>query len=193
MRVIIATIATMLFLVCTATPESENEPTPLWREDSGISIEEVETPAGEPASTPTCGDRGLLLSISVPKGPHEANGKIPLTFVITNTNKKDVLVPIGFTYYVRFDKDTKTCLIGSGTFIICQRQAGRHLKFKGHYARVSGAGQALKAGQELKAYTIDLAKCFDLTPGTYDVQFLFTKRYSGFIDAASNRITVTLK
>lgn len=149
--------------------------------------------AKERTTTRTCGDRGLLLTISVPGGPHKTKAKIPLTFVIANTNKKDVHIPVGFTYTRDFDKDAKTCVIGSGTFIMCQRQAGEYLKFKGGYAKVDGVPRTLKAGQELKAYTIDLAKCFDLGPGKYDVQLLFTKRYSGFVDAASNRITITLK
>lgn len=149
--------------------------------------------AKESANTQTCGDRGLLLRISVPEGPYKAKGKIPLTFVITNTSNRDVHMPTGFTYACNFDKDAKTCVIGSGTFIICQKQGGDHLKFKGGYAKISGEGKRLKPGQEIKAYTIDLSRCFYLTPGKYDVQLLFTRRYSGFIDGASNRITMTVK
>ncbi len=141
----------------------------------------------------TCGDRGLLTAISVPAGPHKANAKIPLTLGITNTGNTPVHITSGFTYARDLDKDTKTCVIGSGTFIICQKQAGAYLKFKGGYVKVTGTGQLLKAGQKIKAYTIDLAKCFDLAPGKYDVQLLFTRRYSGFIDGASNRITITVK
>jgi len=147
----------------------------------------------EPVSTRTCGDRGLLLTISVPEGPHKAEGRIPLTFAIANTSRTDVHIPTGLTYARDYDKDAKTCLIGSGTFIICQKQAGDHLNFKGGYVKVSGPGRTLKRREELEAYTIDLAKCFNLTPGKYDVQLLFTKRYSGFIDAASNRITITVR
>ena len=143
--------------------------------------------------TKMCGDHGLLLTISVPEGPHKVKAEIPLTFTITNTIEKDVYIPIGFTYAHDFDKDAKACVIGSGTFIICQKQNGDYLTFKGVYTKVDGIAQTLKAGEELKTYTIDLAKCFDLTPGKYDVQLLFTKRYSGFIDAASNRITFSVR
>jgi hypothetical protein len=142
--------------------------------------------------TKICGDQGLLLTISLPKGLYKVKAEIPLTFTITNTNEKDMNIPIGFTYAHDFDKDAKTCAIGSGTFIICQKQNGDYLKFKGVYTKVDGIGQTLKTGEELKTYTINLAKCFDLTPGKYDVQLLFTKRYSGFIDAASNRITFSV-
>ncbi len=149
--------------------------------------------ARESANTRTCGDQGLLMTISAPEDPHKADARIPLTFVITNTNTYDVHMPTGFTYARNFDKGSGTCVIGSGTFIICQRQAAEHLKFKGHHTRVDGMGHILKAGQKLKAYTLDLTKCFDFTPGKYDIQLLFTKRYSGYIDAASNRITITVK
>ena len=149
--------------------------------------------AKQSPDTPTCGDRGLLLSISVPEGPHKAKAKIPLTFTVANTNQNDVYLPIGVTYARDYDKDAKTCVIGSGTFIICQKQGGDCLKFKGGYTKVDGIGQTVKAGQEIEAYSIDLAKCFDLSSGEYDVQLLFTKRYSGFVDAASNRITIKVE
>ena len=47
--------------------------------------------------TPSCGDRGLLLTISVPKGPHKARAKIPLSFTVVNTGKNVVYLPVGFT------------------------------------------------------------------------------------------------
>lgn len=151
--------------------------------------------AKQSPDTPTCGDRGLLLRISVPEGPHKAKAKIPLTFTVANTNQNDVYLPIGFTYARDFDKDAKTCVIGSGTFILCQKRyrRGDYLKFKGAYPKVNGTGQTVKAGQEIEAYSIDLAKCFDLSSGQYDVQLLFTRRYSGFLDGASNRITITVE
>ncbi len=149
--------------------------------------------AKQSPDTPTCGDRGLLLTISVLEGPHKAKAKIPLTLTVTNTNQSDMHLPTGFAYARDIDKDANTYLLGLGMFIICEKQAGDYLKFEGGYARVGGAGRTVKAGQEIEAYSIDLAKCFDLSSGEYDVQLLFTKRYSGFVDAASNRITIKVE
>ena len=147
----------------------------------------------EPADSLMCGDHRLLLTISIPDGHYKPKAEIPLTFAITNTSERNTFIPITLTYARDFDKDAKTCALGSGTYIICQKQNGEFLEFKGVRVRAIGPAQLLRAGQALKAYTIDLAKWFDLKPGTYDVQLLFTKRYSGFIDAASNRLTITVK
>ena len=78
-------------------------------------------------------------------------------------------------------------------FLICQKADGDFLKFKGLAFKASEAGRKLAAGDTYQAMTVDLARCFDLEPGTYDVQLLFTTRYSGFVDAASNRITFTVR
>jgi len=58
---------------------------------------------------------------------------------------------------------------------------------------VHGPGTLLKAKQELQPYTLDMAKCFDLPAGRYEVQLLFAKLKGGFLDGASNRITITVK
>ena len=149
--------------------------------------------AEESAPSPTCGDRGLLLTISVPEGLQKVGGPIPLRFTIANTTTNDIRLPDNFTYGTSEDAETKIPVIGSGMFIICQTERGDFIKFKGHYARVDGLGTILKAKQELQPYTLDMAKCFDLPAGRYEVQLLFTRQHSGFLDGASNRITITVK
>ena len=146
--------------------------------------------AGEAIKHQQCGDRGLLLSISTPKAIYQTAEAIPLTFVIVNTNKTQILIPTAFGYA---NTKKKPFSISSGMFIICQNQKGEYQKFQGAYFKASGPGTMLKAGEEFKASTTDLTKFFVLKAGTYDIQLLFTKRYSGFIDAASNRITITVK
>jgi hypothetical protein len=141
--------------------------------------------AEESAPSPTCGDRGLLLTISVSEGLQKVGGPI------TTTN--DIRLPNNITYGTSEDAETKMPVIGSGMFIICQTERGDFIKFKGYYARVDGLGTILKAKQELQPYTLDMAKCFDLPAGRYEVQLLFTRLHSGFLDGASNRITITVK
>jgi len=138
---------------------------------------------------PACGDRGLLLTISVPGDRFNAGQVIPMTFDIKNAGSKDVSIPIGFRF-ANNDRGTKLPHIGSGTFVICRNDKGDYLKFKGRHSKVSGVSLRLPPGEKIKAYTLDLSQCFDLKPGIYDIQLLFTKRYSGFIDGASNRITL---
>ena len=108
----------------------------------------------EPDIRKTCGDRGLLLTISMPEGRHKPEARIPLTLTIANTSPDAVHLPSGFTYAQESDEGRKTVAIGSGTFIICQRQGGEYLTFKGGYAKVDGAGQTLKAGQAVKAFVV---------------------------------------
>ena len=146
--------------------------------------------AGEAIKHQQCGDRGLLLSISTPKAIYQTAEAIPLTFVIINTNKAQIYMPVSFGHADTKETPFSIC---SGMFIICQNRKGEYLKFQGAYFKACGYLTMLKAGEEFKASTIDLAKFFDLAPGTYDIQLLFTKKYSGFIDAASNRITITVK
>ena len=133
---------------------------------------------------------GIVPAISVPTGLYRTGAKIPLTLVLRNTSEKDVLIPVGATY-ARVTANG-ICLIGSGSYIVCRKRGGGYLQFKGGYVKATGVSRTLKAGQKITAFTIDLAKCFNLTPGTHDVQMVFTKKYSGFMDAASNRIAVTV-
>jgi len=149
--------------------------------------------AEESVPSPTCGDRGLLLTISVPEGPQKAATPLPLQFSITNTGLGDVILPNNLTFARSEDLEGKVPVIGSGMFIICQTERGDFIKYKGYYAKVSGPGTTLKSKQELKVYSLDLAKCFDLPAGRYEVQLLFTRQHSGFLDGASNRITITVK
>jgi len=148
--------------------------------------------AQQPEGPPGCGDRGLLFAISAETPEREARGAIPLKFVITNTSKDSVHIPVGLTC-AEFDQSLGKYLIGSGVYVICQRSDGEFLKFKGSHIKASGPGKTLQAGKRVTAFTLDLAKCFDLAPGTYDVQLLFTRRYSGFADAASNRVTISVE
>jgi|WetSurMetagenome_2_1015567.scaffolds.fasta_scaffold27536_6 hypothetical protein len=149
--------------------------------------------AAEKAAGPTCGDRGLLLKISLPDGPQKAGGPIPMQFSITNTGSANVDLPLNLTRGVDEDREVKMSLIGSGAYIICQTERGEFLKFKGGWVEADGLPTTLKAGEELKAYTLDLAKCFDLPPDRYEVQILFTKQHSGFLDGATNRVSLTVK
>ena len=149
--------------------------------------------AEESAPSPTCGDRGLLLTISVPEGPHKAATPLPLQFSITNTGLGDVILPNNLTYARSEDPELKVPVVGAGMFIICQTERGDFIKYKGAYIKIHGSGTTLKSKQELKAYSLDLAKCFDLPTGRYEVQLLFTRQHSGFLDGASNRITITVK
>jgi len=149
--------------------------------------------AEESAPSPTCGDRGLLLTISVPEGPQKVGGPIPLRFTIANTTTNDIRLPSNFTYGTSEEAKTKMPTIGAGMYIICQTERGDFIKYKGYYAEASGRGTILKAKQEVQPYTLDIAKCFDLPAGRYEVQLLFTRQHSGFLDGASNRITITVK
>jgi len=146
--------------------------------------------AAEQVKHKQCGDMGLLLKISTSKITYEIAEAIPLSFIIVNTNNHKMLLPTAFGN--ANTAETPPC-ISSGMFIVCQSQKGQHLNFKGGYFKASGPGILLRPGQQFSASTTDLTKFFDLKPGTYDIQLLFTKRYSGFIDAASNRITITVK
>jgi hypothetical protein len=139
-----------------------------------------------------CGDLGLLLSISTPKAMYQTEETVPLTFLIVNTNKYEMLLPTAFG---QANTTETPASIPSGMFIICQSQKGQYLNYRDKVAifKASGPGIPLRPGQQFTASTIDLTKFFDLAPGTYDIQLLFAKKYSGFIDAASNRITITVK
>jgi hypothetical protein len=149
--------------------------------------------AGDAPPVLTCGDRGLLMKITVPEGPQKAGEAIPMKLSITNTTAADVQLPNNLTYAVDADPGLNKPMVGAGVFIVCQTESGDFLKYKGGYVKASGSGTPVKAGQELKAYTLDLAKCFDLPAGRYEVQLLFTTKHSGFLDGASNRISITIK
>ncbi len=117
-----------------------------------------------------CGDRGLLLTISVPQGTYKADAQIPLTLDVLNTGQEQIHTPTGFTYTGESRDSAKTVIIGSGTYIICEDQkTGKSVSFKGLHAKVSGPGRTVKAGEKIKAYTLDLKKCFNLEAGRCDV------------------------
>jgi len=139
-----------------------------------------------------CGDLGLLLSISTPKATYQTAETVPLTFLIVNTNKHERFLPTAFG---QANTTETPASIPWGMFIVCQSQKGQYLNYRDKVAffKASGSGILLEPGQQFTASTIDLSKFFDLAPDTYDIQLLFAKKYSGFIDAASNRITITVK
>jgi hypothetical protein len=149
--------------------------------------------AGKAPSEPACGDRGLLLRIAVPDGPQKAGEALPMKFSVTNTGPAEMLLSPNLLYALDEEPAIKKPVVGSGLFVICQTERGDFVKFKGGWVKASGPGTPLKAGEELKAYTLDLAKCFDLAPGKYEVQLLFTRDHSGFLDGASNRVKLIIQ
>ena len=139
-------------------------------------------------TTESTGSRGLVFTVSMPTNEFAKSQAMSLSLVIKNTVQSPAAIPSLFAH----DEDSSVAL-RSGMFLICQKANGDFLNFKGLNFKASEAGRSLAAGDTCKAMTVDLARCFDLEPGTYDVQLLFTTRYSGFVDAASNRITFTVR
>ena len=142
----------------------------------------------EQQMTKSVGLKGLVFTISQPTNSFGKAQAVPLSLVITNTGQSPTQIPSLYA-----NDDGSSVALRSGMFLICQMPNGDFLKFKGLNFKASEAGRSLAAGDTCQAMTVDLARCFDLEPGTYDVQLLFTTRYSGFVDAASNRITFTVR
>ena len=133
------------------------------------------------------GSRGLLFTVSLPKARFARAEAIPLRLIVKNAAAEAQRVPS-----LRPNVHDKPPSIRSGMYLICQ-QGERILPFKGGYFKRSEPGIELKPGAAHPAFELDLRLCFDLGPGSYDVQILFTTRYSGFVDAASNRLTFTIE
>ena len=138
--------------------------------------------------TESVGSKGLVFTISQPTNSFGKAEAVPLSLAIKNTGQSATEVPSLLAH----DEGSSVAL-RSGMFLICQKPNGDFLTFKGLHFKASEAGHNLAPGDAFHAMTVDLARCFDLEPGTYDVQLLFTTRYSGFVDAASNRITFTIR
>jgi hypothetical protein len=133
------------------------------------------------------GSMGLIFSVSLPEDEFEESGAVPLKLVIKSSSQHERLIP---SVFVNAKDDPVS--IRSGMYLICQK--GTHvLAFKGAYFKTSETGHKLESGATHEAFELDLSKCFDLEAGTYDIQLLFTTRYSGFVDAASNRLTFEVK
>jgi hypothetical protein len=135
----------------------------------------------------TAGSTGLIFTISLPKTEFSDSDPIPLMFVVQN----------GGTIQQRFpsvcggEDKSGFPFLRSGAYLICQRRRDV-LRFKGGYAKAHER-RALEPGESHKAFDLDLNKCFDLGPGTYEVQLLFSAaRNSPFPDGASNRLTFTI-
>ena len=133
------------------------------------------------------GSMGLTFSISQPEAEFTESEPIPLNLVIKNGSEHQRMIP---SLFVNVKDDPIS--LRSGMYMICQKGTDI-LPFKGAYFKTSGVGVTLTPGATHEAFELDLSKCFDLKGGTYDIQLLFTTRYSGFVDAASNRLTFTVK
>jgi len=138
--------------------------------------------------TESVGSKGLVFTIYQATNSFAKGQAVSLSLVVKNSGQSPIQIPS----FIAHDEGSSVAL-RSGMFLICQKANGDFLKFKGLHFKISEAGRSLGIGESYQAMTIDLARCFDLEPGTYDVQLLFTTRYSGFVDAASNRITFTVR
>ena len=143
---------------------------------------------GDQQIAESVGSKGLAFTIYQPTNSFVKGQSVLLTLVVKNTGQSPTQIPSLFAH-----EEGSSVTLRSGMFVICQKANGDFLKFKGLCLKASEAGRSLGAGETYRAMTLDLARCFDLEPGTYDVQLLFTTRYSGFVDAASNRITFTVR
>ena len=131
------------------------------------------------------GSLGLVFSAALPKDQFTEGEAIPFELTVVNATEQQRTIPAVFV-------QDDPLVIRSGMYLICQ-QDRTTLLFQGLFFKASEAGLDIKPGGSHRAFTLDLAKCFDLVPGTYDIQVLFSTRYSGFVDAASNRLTLTVK
>ncbi len=130
------------------------------------------------------GCKGLNFIISLPKKTFQSGDEISLKLVIKNTSGDKIIIPSSYA-----NLEGSRINLRSGMFIICQRNTAEYMPFKGKYFKASEAGYNLKPNDSYVAMQIDLTKCFDIQPGKYDIQLLFATKYSGFVDAASNRLT----
>jgi hypothetical protein len=133
------------------------------------------------------GSMGLIFTVSLPKEEFEQSEAVPLKLVIKNGSQQEQTIPSLFV-----NAEDESISIRSGMYLICQKGA-QVLVFKGTYFKTSETGRTLESGASYEAFELDLHRCFDLEAGTYDIQLLFTTRYSGFVDAASNRLTYTVR
>jgi hypothetical protein len=134
------------------------------------------------ARAASVGSRGLVFTISLPKSEFEESEAVPLKLVIKNSSQHEQTIPSLFV-----NAQDEPISVRSGMYLICQKGV-QILAFKGATFKQAGTGHTLEPGAAYEAFELDLTKCFDLEAGAYDIQLLFTTRYSGFVDAASNRL-----
>ncbi len=134
---------------------------------------------------------GLVFALSTPKNQYMDGESIPLTLTLRNTRDFQIRIPGGL--YANADEVPPSLM--SGIQVICQSRhnGGPILPFKGNFFKSFSVGREVRSGETFTAIKgLDLTQCFDLNPGQYDIQILFHNRYSGFINAASNRISLTI-
>lgn len=139
--------------------------------------------------TPSVGAMGLTFSLRLPKAEFTAGEPIPLRLVVRNTSEHARRIPA----FIGGNTRDGVPLLRWGARLVCHKDMRTTLRYEGTYVKATGGTVVVDPGATHEGFELDLAKCFTLGEGPFEIQLMLASLQSLFPDAASNRLKFSVR